>query len=104
MPNATQQATNKPELVIGPFPGGVSVKVWINDIETAEGSRKVRSVTISPRRYRDKKTGDWKDSNSFRPIDLPALTLALQKAYEHCNTVALPGQSPSEEPGADHPF
>ena len=36
MPNATQQpqARNKPELKIGPFPGGISVNVWLNTVET----------------------------------------------------------------------
>ena len=37
----------------------------------------IRSVSIAPRRYRDKQTGEWKDSGSFRPGDLSALILAL---------------------------
>ena len=34
------------------------------------------------KRYRDQETGDWRDSNSFFPDDLPRLRLLLDKAYE----------------------
>jgi hypothetical protein len=33
----------------------------------------VRSITIAPRRYRDRETGEWKDARSFRASDLTAL-------------------------------
>jgi hypothetical protein len=75
---------HRPEKKIGPFAGGVGVAVWINEVQTECGARLIRSITINPRRYRDKETGEWKDSSSFRPSDLPALLFALMKAQEHC--------------------
>jgi len=96
----TSKATNRPEKKIGPFPGGIGVAVWLNTIETGEGPRKMRSVTISPRRYRDPETGEWKDSSSYRPADLPALLFALQKAQEYVYTTPMPGadEEPEEIP------
>ena len=86
-----------PEKKFGPYPGGVGVAVWINRIETDNGSQRVRSVTINPRRYRDPESGDWKDAKSFRIADLPALIFGLQKALEHAYTVPLAGQQQQEE-------
>ena len=98
MPN-TQQGTRtsrgsgkQPEKKIGPYPGGVGVAVWLNNVDTDDGSRKIRSVTISPRRYRDAETGEWRNASSFRPGDLPALIFALQKAQEYVYTTPLPDQ------------
>ncbi|MCH8042811.1 MAG: hypothetical protein IID44_03745 [Planctomycetes bacterium] len=88
---------NKPELSIGPFAGGIGVAVWRNDVQTDDGPRTIRSITIAPRRYRDKTTGEWKDSDSYRPIDLAALILALQKAQEHIYTNPVPGQEQEQE-------
>lgn len=51
-----------------------------------------RSVTIAPRRYRDEKTGEWKDAVSFRPVDLSTLELALSHARQYCSSTPLPGQ------------
>ena len=82
-----------PELKVGPFMGGIGVAVWLNEVETANGPRTIRSVTIAPRRYLDKQTGEWKDSGSFRPGDLTALILALEKAREHCLMVPIPGET-----------
>src|SRR6266436_4830426 len=81
-----------PELKIGPFQGGIGVAVWLNQIQTESGPKTVRSISIAPRRYLDKQTGQWKDSGSFRPGDLTALILALEKAREHCLMVPLPGE------------
>ena len=72
--------TRHPELKIGPFQVGIGVAVWLNQIETAEGPKTVRSVTIAPRRYKDPKTGEWKDAVSYRPGDLTCLILALDNA------------------------
>ena len=69
-----------PEYKYGPFHGGVGVAIWLNDVQTAEGQRYFRSVTIAPRRYRDPETGEWRDAGSFRSSDLPALILALHVA------------------------
>ena len=87
------QKPNKPELKIGPFAGGISVEVWRN--QTHDG-RHFRSITIAPRSYRDD-DNKWQRARSYRPIDLAALILALQKAQEHCTTTPLPGQSDDTE-------
>ena len=86
-----------PELKIGPFQGGIGVAVWLNEIQTETGPKTIRAVTIAPRRYLDKQTGQWKDSGSFRPGDLTALILALEKAREHCLMRPLPGESSEDE-------
>ncbi len=88
---------SRPEHKIGPYPGGIGVAVWLNTISTDDGPRKVRSITISPRRYRDAETGEWRDANSYRPGDLPALIFALQKAQEYVYTKPLPEEQ--EEAG-----
>lgn len=95
MPKGARGADNKPEKKIGPYSGGVGVAVWLNTIETADGPRQVRAITISPRRYRDRDTGEWKDASS--PGDLPALIFALQRAQEFCITTPLPGDDDAEE-------
>jgi hypothetical protein len=100
MPKRTappQRAAHPPEKKIGPYPGGVGVAIWLNTIETDGGQRQIRSVTISPRRYRDPETGEWRDSPSFRPGDLPALIFALQKAQEYVYTSPLPAQEGDDE-------
>lgn len=39
-----------PEKKIGPFAGGIGVAVWLNTIENDDGgTRKDRSITLSPR-------------------------------------------------------
>lgn len=90
-----------PELKVTPVNSGLSVAIWLNSVETDEGVRQFRTVTISPRRYRDRTTGEWKDGTSYAPSDLPALIFALEKAKEYCYTAPLPGQK--EEPAAEAP-
>ncbi len=97
MPDSPQPTHNRPELKIGPFPGGISVNVWRNTVQTDAGPRQFRSITLAPRSYRDAKTGEWNDSSSYRPIDLPAIILALQKAYEFTTTTPLPGQTGEDD-------
>jgi hypothetical protein len=92
-----QRAANRPEKKIGPYPGGIGVAIWINTIDTDNGRRKVRSITVNPRRYRDPKSGEWKDAPSYRATDLPALIFALTKAQEHCYTTPIPGQENDDE-------
>ena len=69
-----------PEHKYGPFHGGVGVAIWLNEVQTPDGVKYFRSLTIAPRRYRDAKTGEWKDAGSLRSTDLPALILALDVA------------------------
>jgi hypothetical protein len=85
-----------PEKKIGPFNAGIGACVWLNTIETDNGSRTVRSITINPRRYFDRETNEWKDAASYNPADLPALIFALQKAQEYCYETVLPGQPAGE--------
>lgn len=94
MSSATKKKS--PEKKIGPFAGGVGVSIWVNEVQTEGGPLTVRSITINPPRYRDRETGDWKDSKSYRPSDLPALIFALQKAQEHCYELPLPNGAKDE--------
>ena len=88
----------RPEKKWGPFAGGVGVAVWLNEADTEQGKKFFRSVTLAPRRFRDEKTGEWRDSGSYRPQDLAAILLALAAAQDFCATTPLPGQSADEEP------
>lgn len=87
----------RPELKFGPFHGGTAVAIWCNEVRTENGSKYFRSVTIAPRRYRDPKTGEWKNAGSFNATDLPALILALQAAHQFMSSTPLPGQQAEEE-------
>ena len=83
-----------PEKKIGPFANGIGVAIWLNEVETDDGPKQFRFITIAPRRYQDKKTGEWKDSSGYQPSDLPALLFCLNKAQEYCYETPLPGQTP----------
>jgi hypothetical protein len=84
----------------GPF-HGVSVSCWLNEVETDKGVRYFRTITIS-RRYKDKKTGEWKDAASLRSSDLPSVILALEAAHAYMSSTPLPGQ-PIEDEQAENP-
>ena len=102
-----QKPVNRPEKKFGPYPGGIGVAVWLNTIDTQNGPRKIRSITVAPRRYRDAKTGEWRDAPSYRPGDLPALLFALAKAQEFCLTESIPGEDEGPEvhtDGEDVPY
>lgn len=88
---AAKHSGTRPEISFGPYPGGISVAVWLNDVQGDEGSRKIRSISISPRRYLDPKSGEWKDSGSYRPGDLPVVIFGLQKALEYVFTQPIRG-------------
>lgn len=92
--SSTKKATTprQPERKWGPFPGGLGVAVWLNQADLPEGTRYFRSITIAPRRYRDPKTQEWKDSTSLRSTDIPSLMLALQAAHDFIHSTPLPGQ------------
>lgn len=89
----TRKASHQPERKWGPFHGGVGIAIWLNQTETEEGTKYFRSLTIAPRRYIDKTSGDWKDSPSLRPADIPALILGLQAAHDFMHSTPLPGQA-----------
>jgi hypothetical protein len=100
MPETKPKQKPFPEKKIGPFAAGIGVAVWINTIETENGSRQLRSITVAPRRYFDQASGQWKDAPSYRPADLPALIFALQQAQAYCYTTPLPDQPADGEPAA----
>jgi len=84
----------RPERQFG-LPGAASVAVWLHTNQAQDGSvRKVRSITIAPRRYKDAESGEWKDA-SLKPSDLPALIFAMEKAQEFI--YANPIDSPAED-------
>lgn len=87
-----QRPAQRPEMKYGPFSNGIGVAVWLNEIETAQGTRYFRSITLAPRRYRDPKDGQWKNATSYRPVDLAVLGLALDSARQYIATHPLPGQ------------
>jgi len=89
----TQAPARRPEKKIGPFHNGLGIAIWLNSVETEQGTRYFRSVTIAPRRFRDSKTGEWKDAKSYRPVDLTTLALALDAAKTYCSSTPLPGQA-----------
>jgi len=74
----------------------LSLAIWQN-----EGTRDGRLVTLHSitlnKRYQDQQTGEWKDSSSFFPDDLPRLRLLLDKAYESIllkDTTPIPDPAP----------
>jgi hypothetical protein len=81
---------HQPEKKIGPFHHGLGVDIWLNEIHTEAGLRFARSITIAPRRYRTAE-GEWRDSSSYRPIDLNVILMAMEKARDYCRTTPLPG-------------
>src|SRR5436309_1382845 len=86
----------QPEKKIGPFAGGVGVAIWTNRVQTDDGPKTFRSITINPRRYRDEVSLQWKDAGSYNPADLPALIFALQQAQAYVFETPLPGSTISE--------
>ena len=100
---SSKKSKKQPEKKIGPFAAGIGACVWINTIETENGPRTVRSITVNPRRYFDRETNEWKDAPSYNPADLPALIFALNQALEHCFTVPLKveGQQSGDSPQHD---
>jgi len=98
--STTPRQPRHPEKKIGPFAGGIGVAIWLNTADTDDGSKQFRSLTIAPRRYQDRETGEWKDAGSFNPSDLPALIFALQKAQEYVFTTPLSGQELAADNGA----
>ena len=61
--------------------GSVSASVFLNEVETDNGKRQSRSVSIQ-RSYRDDK-GEWKASSSLRLAELPQAITVLEWALRH---------------------
>jgi hypothetical protein len=85
------------ERKFGPFHGGVGVAVWLNQVQTDDRPRFFRSVTITPRRFFHRQSGEWRDAGSFRSTDLPALVLALEAARAYMASTPLPGEPVGDE-------
>ncbi len=100
-PNVTQSTREPrkrfPEKKYGPFHGGVGLAIWMNEVETKFGIRYFRSVSLQPRRYLDRKTGQWMDAKSLRPTDIPALILAMEAAQHYMASTPLPGPAVEED-------
>lgn len=62
--------------------GGVSSAVWRHDRQQDGRTVTNYSATFS-KRFFDKTTQQWRDSDTFFPEDLPRLILVSQKAYEY---------------------
>ena len=88
----TVRPVRRPEYKAGPFHNGLGIAVWLNVVETPDGPRFFRSISIAARRYRDPKTGEWKDAASYRPVDLSTLVLALRDVQDYIRRTPLPGQ------------
>jgi hypothetical protein len=86
------QVPKRPEKKIGPFHNGLGIAIWLNSVETDQGPRFWRSITLSARRYLDEKTGKWEDASSYRPVDLATLELAIAAARQYIASTPLPGQ------------
>ena len=99
--NRAAATPRRPEQKYGPFHGGLAVCVWLNELTTENGPRFMRTLTISPRRFRDPKTGEWKDAGSLRATDIPALILGLRAGLDYMTGTPLPGQPIEEEPAED---
>ena len=70
--------------------GAVCATVWKNNVTTEDG-RQAEFMSISfERSYKDKKTNEWKKTNSLKTMDLPKAIVVLNKAYEY---LVLNGQS-----------
>ena len=70
----------KPETVFKV--GAVRASVFKNIFEKAGQTIELPKVVIEVR-FRDKKTSEWKGTNSLSINDIPKAILALQQAYEY---------------------
>ncbi|MBD3303952.1 hypothetical protein GF343_02315 [Candidatus Woesearchaeota archaeon] len=61
--------------------GAVSATIWKNEGQNNGKSFVFHTISLT-RGYKDKQ-GEWKNSSSLRPGDLPKAALVLGKAYEH---------------------
>jgi hypothetical protein len=62
--------------------GGVSAAIWKNEVTDAKGDTRIQHSVRIQKQYKDPKTGEWCDSTSFFPNDLPRLELVARKAFE----------------------
>ena len=101
-PPPEPRARNHPEKKFGPYRAGIAVTIWLNEVQTEDGPRLMRSITIAPRRYFDREREEWRDAKSYHPRDLVLLQIALQQAIEYVFTTPVPGETP--EANEEIPF
>ncbi|MFO0967858.1 MAG: hypothetical protein U0793_20030 [Gemmataceae bacterium] len=89
---AAARTPRRPEKKFGPLHNGLGLAIWLNEVDTPQGKRFFRSVTLAPRRYLEPETGKWKDATSYRPVDLATLELILAHARQYIASTPLPGQ------------
>ena len=76
MPNSEPQQPVKEFRV-----GGFSAAIWRN--ETNKDGRTIVQHSVRARkRFRDRATGEWRESDYLFAEDIPRLQLVLAKAYE----------------------
>jgi len=86
----TAPTNNKPEIKFRA--GAISASIWQNKGQNKQTGEEVSFNTISLQRVYKDKTGNWKNTNTFRVSDLPKAALVIRKAYEH---LVLKGQDDS---------
>lgn len=60
--------------------GAVTATIWKNTVKKDNKTFENYSIGVS-RSYKNK-DGEWKETNSYAPSDLPKLGLAIAKAYD----------------------
>lgn len=74
----TEVVSNKPVKVIRV--GGVKASIWKNDFKLKDGTtREQHSVSII-RSYKDAKSDEWKETNSYNPDSLADLESVAREA------------------------
>lgn len=77
--NETTTSTRKPTKRFRAGP--VSVSIWENEIARDDATM-IRYTVRFSNRYKDKNSGEWKETAYYHPPDLPKLILVAQKAFE----------------------
>ncbi|MCO6438534.1 MAG: hypothetical protein J5J06_15695 [Phycisphaerae bacterium] len=62
--------------------GSVRAAIWREDI-LDQGRPIVKHSVKIQKRYFDKGTGEWRDTDYFFPNDLPRLRLVAEKSFEY---------------------
>lgn len=63
--------------------GAIKASIWRNEVQDSESGRTTvqHSVRVQ-KRYREAKSGEWKDTDYYFQNDLPKLELVVRKAFE----------------------
>ena len=81
---------------VGPLRRRKRSRRLVERIPDGDGTRYARSITFARARFRDRKTDEWRDG-AYRPVDLPALLLAIEAAHDFCLSTPLPGEPAEQE-------